>query len=342
MTFILGLNLCDKVYIGADTRITKASGTTEDHVCKILPILLPNQEEKAAVAVAGCVRFASFLHKKIQKAISDGELSGGMNGLKLGVKDFIGLATHEWITQEGTEYAYAVILFGGISPFDVKTVAFQKIEELAKIYEKSQKTSRLTEEQLNEHMQKNEQLKLVSEKMYRESGRTMFEQLRASSKPAIPLAMKNAIRNKCNAVYPATYLFSVIVDAKAGTIRRENSEWGERLGYGSRNITTKDVPHELVALCEFGNFKKNTQENLMESALMQATIKDTAEKLKIESIGGTVLLNKVDLSGIQVSRNSNDIILSDNKPFYKTPAGTLVPLVSFTDYAPGAQISAAL
>ena len=97
MTLIIGLNLSDRIYLGADTRITFGNGSYKDDVLKISALgewentlhAPYGLKRKLLLSVAGNVNLASFLFGKISPAIRGKDLATDVRRLHARIESFL-------------------------------------------------------------------------------------------------------------------------------------------------------------------------------------------------------------------------------------------------------------
>jgi hypothetical protein len=331
MTLIMGLNLSDKVYLAADTRITFGDGSTCDDGLKILPILdrANHKTNSVTLAVAGDIALAAFLHEKISKALNSGELSPDIRELYKVIKPFIQNALTEWTCKDPGQLT--CLLFSGIWTGRPKPTDANKLSELVVQYAKKVKDGEANRKSLAMLVETDPTWKMINEKMQKDSGMTVLENMAKSDTPAIPKYIEDAIANNASNIpeMPDSLIFSAMIEPVIGTIDLEKAEWGEFLAYGP-SIRKEDLPQEILATLEFSPGKEKNMKHLIEGGIMSITILDIARENNIKSIGGTVVIVSADKDGEEIM--GKDIVFREKNTGVNIN-GTILPLIPFNIYA---------
>lgn len=134
MTVIVGVNLCDRIYVAGDSRIstvvTKQDGSTEvfvDHN-NMLKVEGIKNAHNTIVASAGDAKFAKHILNKLAKAAF---IDGGAAGIRANIKDWLLPIAEEYFKSE---FASTTFIFAGSDPSKNKVVDGQRINSLMTDY----------------------------------------------------------------------------------------------------------------------------------------------------------------------------------------------------------------
>jgi hypothetical protein len=337
MTMIIGLNLSDRVYLSADTRVTYGDGRTVDNALKILPLLdraVHSRNNTIVVAIAGDVAFATFLYLKLDLAFNKKKrLNPDIREFYKESKYFLEEVLKEWVsTGNACEDGDVALIFSGVTNLREKTISVDKLEEMVKLYEQKVIDDRIRNgAEIKKLLQSDPVWKILNEKMQKEAGMTVEENLALSEVPTIPDYITNAI-NKGSANLegqPDSLLFGAWLSISNMTVSLETAEWGEALAYGDR-ISKDSIPKELLVTLEFSGGKQKNQPHMLESAIMTVTVLDTAKEKDINSIGGTVIIVSSTKDGEMIM--GKDIIFKEGNTSVRADGGE-VPLIPFNQYS---------
>jgi hypothetical protein len=92
MTFILGINLTDKIYLAADSLVTKivdGKPQTAGYCLKLIPMTDKENKHVVAVLFAGNKSFINFIFGKLATALNAGELDSDINNLIGNIDQFL-------------------------------------------------------------------------------------------------------------------------------------------------------------------------------------------------------------------------------------------------------------
>ncbi len=333
MTMIVGLNLSDRLYLAADTRASFSDGTKKDDALKILPLLdrVVYPKNNIAVAVAGHVTSATFFREKIYSALSGKKLSGDIRAFYTEIEGFLDAAIVEWVDAGRPLDADCCLLFAGIYEGRNKIVSEEKLTALVAEYKNSRK------EHANEKGPKLEELvasdptwKMINEKMKKEAGMSVMENLAMSNEPTIPEHLKAVIETHISELkdVPDSLIFSAKVIIRERKVLLEKAEWGEWLAYGDR-VSKNSIPSETMSLFEFYRGREKNVPHLVEGAILNTAILDFARDQKIGSIGGTVIVCILDKKGLMIG--GKDLIFEERNTRVKVN-GQELPLIPFNQY----------
>ena len=336
MTMIMGLNLSNKVYLVADTRVSFPDGSFHDNILKIRPLVDKafHRQNEIAVAVAGNVGLTSYLYKEIQTALNKGTISTDIRKFYDAVEGVIDKAIVTWV-NEGKPYKNCCLLFAGTCEKRAKEISLKKLNELVNLYDTRalKKQQELLENGFAEQVKTDPIWQIFDDKMRKEAGMSVMENLAQSFIPVIRPYIKEALEKNDPFLddEPDSLVFGVKIDVATRTIKKEVAEWGDFLIYGDR-VNRDSVPDDMLASLElFWAQEKEHSPHLMEGSIMTMTILDLAKKHKIGSIGGTVMLVWTDKDGMHIS--GKDLIVGS--PMQVKIDGNPQPLIPFTDYPNG-------
>lgn len=327
----MGLNLSDKVYLAADTRVTFGDGSTCDDGLKILPLLdrMYHKKNSMSLAIAGDIAVATFLHEKVSKALNSGQLPPDIRELYKVIEVFIRDALTEWPDKSSGQLT--CLLFSGIWTEREKPVDAEKLRLLEAHYANKVKDGEANKKELARLVEVDPTWKMINEKMKKESGMSALENMAKSDIPAIPTYIQDALTKGSSSIpeMPDSLIFAAMIDPSTGSIDMEKAEWGEFLAYGD-SVRKEDLPQEILATLEFSPGKEKNMKHLLEGAIMSITILDIARKNNIKSIGGTVIIVFADKDGEEIM--GKDIVFREKNTGVNIN-GTILPLIPFNIYA---------
>jgi hypothetical protein len=337
MTMIVGFNLSDKLYLAADSRVTVDNGLKADNVLKIMPILeqIPwaeRNENQISVAIAGDVRYAAFLYFEIHEALKQKKLSTDIRELFGQIDTFCAVLADKWLFELKQPMAEAVLLFAGVWAGRTKKLNPQRVQELANFYREGQKHT-TTEAEMKKLIETDPVWKIIDEKMRKEAGKSVIQSLQESREPDIPKhIMEAVVKDGELNMFSDSLIFSLDANLYNRTFKKESAEWGEWLAYGYK-VSKDKIPQDLLAHLEFVPGKEKNQEHLMETALINITIKDFALKHKIDVIGGTVVVNSIKRKDNQILTDPRCCLISPATGFiYQVAPGEWKPMVPFNHF----------
>jgi len=130
MSLIIGINLSDRVYLSADTRLTFDVGGSQkylDNFLKIKPL-----SQKIAVAVAGDIQIASFIVRRIIKSNINKD---NIREFRKDVPILIKSLADEYLRQY-KELKAVCFIFAGINRGKEKMIEMRKYQKITKEFQK--------------------------------------------------------------------------------------------------------------------------------------------------------------------------------------------------------------
>jgi len=292
MTVILGVNLSDKVYLAGDSRLShEKDGKTEVRHDNMQKVENLKDSHTITVASAGDAKFASFLLNRLN--YSD-LITLNINDLRNSIEVWMTKAIDEYLTQKNN-YPDNTFIFGGVDPNTKKVVSGEQIINMANAFTGGKGP------------------------IYVNSA------LQSAIKIAQPTPKKDIELDT-----PDTKLFSVQV-TKSG-IKVTDTKFGELLIYGPEGLVKDDIGIKEIAGFEFDpSFRNNGSGMGNDYAALNAYIYSQAEKYKLTTVGGSVVViaNFNDgtsniLSGKVYMMDRADIDkLKPNEPIYAKKAGII-------------------
>jgi hypothetical protein len=312
MTLILGLNLSDRVYLVADSRLTKPGPGGEDvysnEIIKLKPLLqmrdhtsnLGVEKNYICVAAAGTIRVAKFVFDSINEQIKKKELSFDIRKLYDQLND-------DWVNDIGKSWhkefnlfnkSCSLIFAGTYSPRP-KRISIAKVNELQDIFH----------EKFEPNMETNEgpaQMSMIP---------SYFTE---------PLLNKNDVINEL----PDSLIFCIkirITPLGAIIMKKEKAEYGSLIasGYG---ITKQNLPSELLARCEL------MPDRLDAYALTKVADFIRSKSSAIGPIGGPILGLVIKKDFLDSLYFSSETKVENNEVYFKQNDATWVKGIFFTDY----------
>lgn len=302
MSLIIGVNLCDRLYISADTRMSqKQNGVLvakKDQIIKIAyftPLIMG--------AFAADAHMSSYLARELAKALSP----------DLDIRSFHERA-REIVAPIANEYweahnssASVTIIFGGLNPKQRKQLDGKKVYEKIIHYSKTRKD------------------KGFSMNMKPSLFNTMM-QLEGK-----PLRYPEP---------PDSLVFSVQIFPPNNFIV-ESAEWGEYLAYGPKGLTKKDINEVIFGMVEFdaGNVGKD---NAAIAAVLGSLIDERQEEavsraffngVISDNLQGVILgkVSRINLETMEAQFIS-EIVRNGNHFYSRQEDGSLRKLTFISDY----------
>ena len=333
MSLIFGINLSDRIYLSADTRLTieKSDKTKEykDNIIKIIPFPSP-----IAVAVAGKTKAARFIVQRLLKDEKSLELS--IRSLRENILEKIGPIVDELLSLNFSyEQARVCLLFGGLNKSDRKKVAGgKKLIELVGECQNLEKKSdeRLMTKLLDKNFHGNRNL--VANALINSQQNLKDVHFRALMNQKVDeegMVMTDVVDS---------HVFAVLLNPPNPPVI-EDAEWGEFLAYGSI-IKKEKIPKNVFCKLEF----KSSGKVNIDHALLTAVVESTAREYKLDTVGGSIfsiviiekgggaLTGEVNSVSLETGRQSRiSKIISDGKGVFYTesPHGERHRLVPFTE-----------
>ena len=329
MTFIIGLNLSDRIYLAGDTRVTHSDGQYSDDALKLSPLLnrAVFAENEIGIAVAGNVALATFFKNEISTALNNRQLNPDIRKFYDEIKPFLEEKIVDWVNA-GNKYVNCCLLFGGLFKGRKKHINLIKLQELVVEYEAKNKRDETSHTKAAFQLKDDPIFKILDQKIKEGTGIGALEHLEKSKIPHIPEEIKNAIDSGLGEIeYPDSLIFSAKIEIATKNVQLESAEWGEFLAYGDR-VKKEMIPQGLLAMLEL-HYGKQEKTFTMESAILTNTILDYAKDLGIGTIGGTVIIMPIDKDGAHIT--GKDIIFQPGNTHVKIN-GIPVSLVPFFYY----------
>ncbi len=287
MTLIVGLNLSDRLYIAADTRLTAKDKSYTDNIVKVVLLsgqmdILPEIENSntLCMVVAGHLGFATFLYKEIKKSISEKLLPTDVRELQLIIVGYIKEKTNEWL--KSNHYASCVMIFAGMHCEREKVIDTGRFNKLKQVYEKNLPSVDKLQE-IEEALEQAPFFKKLAAQAPEELERFLGRSTDIGMNSKIEDAIKTG---RPTIAAPDSLIFSVKISSHSLEI--EKAEWGEFLAYGSRGITKKDLAEDLLAKMELNPGQRGNEDDLLETELIRSEILGIAKRENLVGIGGIV------------------------------------------------------
>ena len=275
MSLIFGINLSDRIYLSADTRLTteKSDGTREfkDNTIKVIPFPSP-----IAVAVAGNAKAAKFILQKLLRSESDANLN--IRTLRENILEKIKPTVDELLSS-GFSYNQTRVcfLFGGLNKNAKKRVASGK--RLIELVGECQELEKKSEERLF--------TRLLDGNF--KGDRSLLANALANSQQNLKDVHFQALKNQqadqegmVTADVTDSHIFAVLINPPNEPVI-EDAGWGEFLAFGPK-ITKNQIPKNAFCKLEF----KSSGKINIDHALLTAIIETTARESKLDSVGGSI------------------------------------------------------
>ncbi|NCO04726.1 MAG: hypothetical protein GW939_01105 [Candidatus Magasanikbacteria bacterium] len=307
MTLIVGLNLSDRIYLAADTRVTITNSRDEnmfvDNIIKIVPLYGKHildrhcpEDVLLSMAVAGDVGLADFVKNSIKDDLYSKGFSSDIRSLfqELNEDYFTSLAD-KWLSSGGQYGKSCAFIIGGYGTKKGRKINVKKISKMVKIYKEEHKFDTKKEKEIRKALEEDETLQLINKKMKMQANKNIFDTLRESSHPQIPDFIREAISQQKETLddLPDYFLFCVEFGVLNGKLEfnKSSAEYGQYIARGQGKITEDEISDSLLATIELNPNKGKNQEHLLEGSIISRTILDIAKEKKLNGIGGTVIIN---------------------------------------------------
>ena len=344
MTLIMALNLSDRIYLAADTRVTKKPDMeTADNIMKIAPVWgrsLPGQpfydKNEVFIAVAGDVEFASFFYNELKEAISKKRLPSDIRELYKNIDDFARGLVDRWMTELGKEYRNCCIIFGGTSRYRNKKIDRQKLKVIIQEYRD------LEAKNVPEGVAAiqglldagDEKMHAINAGFLRDRGMTAIQVMEENHKVVIAPHMTEMMLRGPESdeleSCPDSLVFGLQIGMRDGLFRKEVAEWGEFIAYGTNGITKDDIGHDIVPIFEISRQDKSA--NMIQFTIMTNSILDMAKKKNTGAIGGTVMIVGMDGKHATIISRDRDTSIPENLPVHVKVDGESQQVVFFYKY----------
>lgn len=275
MSLIFGINLSDRIYLSADTRLTieNPDGTREYKDSTIKIILFPSP---IAVAVAGKTKAARLILQRLLESEKDVALS--IRTLRANILDKITPIVDELLASDFTyEQLKVCFLFGGLNKNTKKKVAGGK--KLIELVGECQNLEKQSDEKLV--------TKLLDDRF--QGDRSLIANALANSQQNLKDVHFQALKNQkvgadgmLTTDVADSHIFAILINPPNAPVI-EDAEWGEFLAYGPR-ITKNQIPKN--AFCKL-EFKSSGRINI-DHALLTAIIETTARDYNLNTVGGSI------------------------------------------------------
>ncbi len=287
MTFIVGMNLSNRLYVAGDTRVTFSNGLFKDDIIKVVPLCGESirdgqkAENAICVAVAGDLSLSNFFCHSMRFAIKSGELSSDIRSLFIEIPEFFRKKMDQWLKTN--PYRSCCVIFGGMCVDRKKMISVQNLERLKDLFI-SNIAPQDELDAMKARLAKDPFFQEVARRMPKDRWKSPFEEPEAII--INPLIEQAIDKNQDFIEAPDSLIFSVQVSKKG--ICTEVAEWGEMLGYGTDGVSKNDLPEDFLAQMELSIGQIVNENDLMESMRVRNYILKVAKDKKIKEIGGTV------------------------------------------------------
>lgn len=244
MTLIIWINLSDRLYIWADTRLTSGDWSYIDNIIKIWHI---NDESlPVTIAVAGNLNFAKYMYEMIKIWIQQKIISNNIRILYSEIEDFCMKKTTKWIEDNNySEIKEICIIFWWINNKNKKNIDIEKLKKLKKIHIDnipSEKTVKWLKEQLSDDPVFLALLKKVPMERLMDD---MCNPEKIRFNPKTEDLIKN---NKSTLENNDSLIFSISISKN--WIKKESAEWWDFLAYWTQGITKSHITDDFLAKME--------------------------------------------------------------------------------------------
>lgn len=213
MSLIFGINLCDRIYLAADTRLSYfIPGFSRPIVNDCIQKIEILNDDDLVIAVAGDVKLAKFIVNKLKE---EDIINHGINHLYENIEDWISKRVDDYLKENS--HARACLLFGGIDKGRKKEINGKKLIDLTKEFQ----------DNYGGHVN----LKRI---LYQATQSTDIV-------PESILHLKTA----------DSKIFAVLINTKKANLEIIGSEWGDFLTFGPNGFNKNNLSREFFGKFEF-------------------------------------------------------------------------------------------
>lgn len=306
MSLIFGVNLCDRVYLVADTRVTHFKiGYTRPVVSDNINKIEVLNDNDIIVAVAGSVGLAKHLVNELKK----GDIvNHGINHLRDNIIEFI--RPHIDVYLKKNKHTKVCLLFGGIDRAKRKKINGKKFIKLVEEFQNFSQVKLEMKDALWKGISANED--------------------KSNSNPELPT--------------PDAKVFAVLINTGNPSLEIEDSEWGDFLTYGPNGFRKENLSKKFFGQLEFEvgcgelnhdrfvltQLMKNTERDNNFETVGGATVYYFVE----ENIGAGLITGHVFEGMIGSLKRTllTDTEVIDGKLHYRDITGQYSPLIPFFEY----------
>lgn len=305
MTMILGVNLTDQIYLAGDTRVTYLGSQVihEDNVIKLTG-LKDSSDYRLAVAVAGDVELASFLTSRFVNDLKQGKIPLDIDHLEVSLREFFQQCINQWRRQKTVRNdLFSYLLIGAIDFNKYKFPTKEKISELLGHFNTHVEEQKSKRWQIEEALQKDPIMKQLNEKLLEQRGKGILEEITENETPLFHPKIQAVLKDDITSTTAPFHslLVGCAVDVNNNTVTTEVAHWGEGLVKGG-GVKSDALKPDMQAVFEFGTrIKQGEKNNILECALIGATILDYAKKNQLPGIGGSVAVCIMSRLGLALS-----------------------------------------
>lgn len=344
MTLIVGLNLSDRLYLWADTRLTFPDWTYKDDIIKVcclswMPLTYHwrLQANVLSMCVAWDLKLAKYLYQCIKSAIDGGVLPNDIRRFSGQIEDFIKTMYGEWLLK-GNDYSNCCLIFWWMSGERRKKIDLATLALL----EKSVKENVASPEKLDEVKEKLFANPVTAKLLEKIPFKNFMSWHTEHWKTVInPLIQKAIDGNEEYLDAPDSLIFSIMISNQ--WIKKEVAERGEFLAYGTHWITKNNFAEEFLARMELNIWQGNTQNDLVEVGDIRGTIIKVGEKNGVKEIWGIVTpmvlrYNRYleayshQMTELVSWANVEDVDMQDGQYYFQKNNEERIRLVNFFDY----------
>ena len=308
MSLIFGINLSNRIYLAADTRLSYfSSNNNSDKPSSISDDILKIEvlSNDTIIAVAGSTHLAKYLIQNLRK---EEFINKGINVIKENIVKWVADQVNIYLNTNS--YASVCLLFGGIDRSKNKVINGKRMVDLVRSFQEERKVS----------IGMND---------------TLFKGI--SAKPHHPNPYPELPT-------PDSNVFAVLSDVKKGILRLEETEWGDYLAYGPKGFRKELLPTTTFGRLEFEERSgiKGSDQTIITALIHQAT-----KTHKFETVGGSIIPMLVDSQGVGVitgkvyrldPRTGEELIISNTKLengriyYFSQHTNSYLPLIPLTQY----------
>ncbi len=313
MTLIIGLNLSDRIYLAADTRLTVEDKVSNkkyytDNIFKIAPLVPPNlksdvlleSKDRIYVAVAGDVELAKHIYSEINKLSKNGHVEYDIREIdkflnKKRISEFVA----KFVNKTGVDSDInCSIIFGGVSSSKTKTLPKEKLKELTDIHLRTVSRRKIKMHPLIPDLIEIDNIPLLPNHLF-------------------PFNLETGKKNDIVVADSLIFCLDIcLIRGGEGFIfKKDYVEWGKFIARGASRTIQDSIPKGFLVECEFMKYRSDPAI----AGVIAKQIRRFARKFT--SIGGPIIIHAITQGSTFPLYDPNEVILKNGRVFLKDKFG---------------------
>lgn len=303
MSLIFGINLCDRIYVSGDTRMSHRENgvlmATKDKICKVVPF-----GPSITGAFAGDADLSGAIARSLDLILPVFDI----REFRARAKEFLTPIADRW-WRDNNPGASVVMIFGGVNHRKRKQIDLNILATKIKEYEK----------------------------VRRDGGGSM------NMKPALFNVLEKSSKGRPRYLEPSdSHIFSVQIIPPSGFII-EDANWGEYLAYGPDGITKESLSPETFGKSEFEGDGNPAHDNIILTAILGEVSQKAKEPTISDAFVNGFMAGKISgvVGGVLYRFDPNlgkaeklpEIAMENKKVVVKYADGSKETLTSIKEYS---------